>query len=103
MGSTPFISSESHSGGGCGPSGRRSLGTLTSLMLVVDIQGQAYTYDWAQRKLTAEQRVGLRLLVLSEGEGEELGGRLVEVCALQADRESVPLGSVDGWRHSGRR
>ncbi len=77
------------------------MGTLTSLMLVVDIQGQAYTYDWAQRKLTAEQRVGLRLLMLSEG--EELGGRLVEVCALQADRESVPLGRVDGWRHSGCR
>lgn len=63
----------------------------------VDTQGQVYIYDWTLRKLTAEQRVGLRLLMLSEGEGEELGGQLEGVCAAQADRELGPLGRADGW------
>lgn len=112
-GSTPPISLGRDPEGGCPPRCRRSLGTLASLMLqvarehgvvyhggrytAVDTQGQVYIYDWTLRKLTAEQGVGLRLLMLSEGEGEELGGQLEAVCAAQADRELGPLGRADGW------
>ncbi|MDP9350077.1 MAG: hypothetical protein M3P51_00810 [Chloroflexota bacterium] len=112
-GSTPLISPGSQPEDRCPPRCRRSLGTLASLMIevagehgvvyhsgrytAVDTRGQAYTYNWTLRKLTAEQRVGLRLLILSESEAEELGGRLEEVCAAQADRALGPLGRADGW------
>ncbi len=63
----------------------------------VDGEGATYTYSWPGRGLRAEQRVGLRQIELSEGEGEALADRLEAICGLQTDGEVMPPRRADGW------
>lgn len=94
-----------------GSSGQSGLGTLAALMAMaagragvaysrrtytVEKDGARYEYAWNSRMLRAEQRVGLRQIILGEREGQVLADHLGEIVSLQAERGIVPVAVIRG-------